>query len=522
MTTQSRKPSAAAGPTAARRASARGARRDRFEALVGELLHDLEGNAGVAFEEGLRSACARAASHFRATRLEIAPQRAPADNPSPGGGRASVLEIPLATRSCGATPGFALVAERPGEPWTESELGRLRLIGALFAAHLRQRTIELELHESEVWLYVAMESATFGTWDWDITSDRVRFIAPFSRLEGMPQIRETIGSDWFKVTHPDDVPAARALVENAIAGRSDDFAFTVRSQRPPYRAGEWIQLYSRGRVVERDAAGRAIRIMGVHEDVTEAKRKEEVERAREEHFARASRLLAISALTSSIAHEINQPLAAMTAFLQAARRLLDQGEGKRGEVVAALDRGVELAERASEIIRRLRRLLRREQPLREEFALAPLLESVRDQLLREARAAHVELRIAPGIPPGTLAGDRIQIEQALINLARNAVEALAGHDRGPKVVTLDAELADGWARLRVADTGAGIPEGERSRLFQPFHTTKREGSGLGLVICESIAELHGGRARLERSGPEGSVFVLELPQVAEGSDADAV
>ena len=172
-------------------------------------------------------------------------------------------------------------------------------------------------------------------------------------------------------------------------------------------------------------------------------------------------------------------------------------------------------------MRRLRRLLRRERPLREPIPLAPLLASVREQLLREARAGRIEVRIAPEVPAVILEGDRVQIEQALLNLARNAVEALVGHGREPRLVTLGADVAKGWVHLRVADNGPGVPEDERALLFQPFHTTKSGGSGLGLVICESIAELHGGRARLERSGPEGSAFVIELPLDSEGADAGA-
>jgi len=490
-----------------------------FEAVLAELLCDLDAAGGGPPAARIDRALGRAGHHFGARRIEILPLGAGGPEAGAGGARSARIAIPLFDRRQDREPRSALVAERPGREWRAAEVRRLRLVAALIAAALRQSEAEFELRESQIWLYLAMESATFGTWDWHIPTDRVRYTAPFDRTRGTPEIRETEGGDWFRVTHPDDIPAARAEVERAIAGESDGFAFAVRSQHPPYRAGEWIWFYSRGRVVERDASGRATRIMGVHEDVSESKRKEAAERAREERFAQASRLLALSALTSSIAHEINQPLAAMTGFLQSARRLLDQGEGRREEVIAALDRSVALGERAAEIVRRLRRLLRREQPLRERIEVPALLADVRDQLQREARAAGVELRVAetPALPE--LRGDRIQIEQALINLGRNAIEELAGRGEGPRVVTLDAEADERWARLRVADTGPGIPESSRRRLFQPFHSTKSSGSGLGLVICESIAELHGGRARLERSGPEGSAFLLELPIAAEEPDA---
>ena len=193
MSTKIPKPGAAARRSPARRPPARRARPVRFESLVAELLRDLDEGGGRAFEDRLRSACARAAGHFRATRLEVVPLTARAARPLRRGARTVTLEIPLSERTGEAGPRHALVARRPGEPWTDPEIGRLQLIGALFAATLRQSAFELELRESQVWLYLAMESATFGTWDWDVASDRVRFIAPFNRSEGAPEIRETRG-----------------------------------------------------------------------------------------------------------------------------------------------------------------------------------------------------------------------------------------------------------------------------------------------------------------------------------------
>ncbi|HSM50960.1 MAG TPA: ATP-binding protein, partial [Thermoanaerobaculia bacterium] len=106
---------------------------------------------------------------------------------------------------------------------------------------------------------------------------------------------------------------------------------------------------------------------------------------------------------------------------------------------------------------------------------------------------------------------RKQIEQALTNLVRNAVEALAGHERAPRIVTLGGAARGESVEMHVSDNGPGVPAETRERLFEPFFTTKTAGTGLGLLVCLSIAELHGGHVRLDRTGPEGSCFVLELP-----------
>lgn len=491
--------------------SAREGKLTRFESLLSGILASLEGDASTPLDTRVREALELVTRHYRAQRVEILrsePTAVGGDGLPSAGAR---VALPLMVSSTPGAPAQLLFCERGDATWSQREKAQLGLVANLFAGALRQREFELELLESQVWLFMALESATIGTWDWDLASDRVRYITPFDRYDAVPEVRETSGGNWFATTHPEDVPAARAEVERAVTGDSDGFAIVVRSQNPPYRSGEWIRIYSRGRVVERDASGRATRIMGVHEDVTESKKKEEADRAREATLAQASRLLSLSALTSSIAHEINQPLAALTSFLQAAKRLLDQGEEHREEVEDAIERSITLAERASEIVRRLRRLLRREQPLRERIDLPNELMSVRDQLVREARAAGVELRVLPGEAPLAFLGDRIQIEQALVNLVRNGIEAVAASERNPRVVTLEATATADGVQLRVSDNGPGILESARERLFEPFFTTKSSGSGLGLVVCDSIAELHGGRARLDRTGPEGSSFVLDLP-----------
>jgi two-component system sensor histidine kinase DctS len=129
----------------------------------------------------------------------------------------------------------------------------------------------------------------------------------------------------------------------------------------------------------------------------------------------------------------------------------------------------------------------------------------------EAAAAEVEIVVAKEMGPSRVRADEIQIEQVVINLVRNAIEALGESDRRPRTVSLEVAAVDGLAEIRVTDTGPGIPADIRSRLFEPLATSKETGRGLGLAICHSIAEIHGGRLDVERSGPEGTTFVLVLP-----------
>lgn len=493
-----------------------------FLRLLEGVVARLNGPEERAVEDAVRESLSQVAAFFSAESAEIvsssgegselaavgAEARATLQVALPGGPLSSASSVVLTTKS-----------ERV---WTELDRRHFELVAGLILGSLRVGRVEEELRANREWLVLALEGARVGTFDWDIQSDRVRYTAPFVAPGGLPEPKEAVGADWFVHTHPHDVPAARAEVQNAIDGKSESFAFVVRSQRPPYRNGEWIHLYSRGKVLARGEDGRALRIVGVFEDVTEATRKEELERGREAALARAGRQSSLATVASCLAHELNQPLAALTSFVEAAARLLAQGEAGHAEIEQALRRSAALAGRASEIVRRVGRLLKREPPLRESIEFPEALLDLGSHLGHEARLAGVDLTVAAGGPPFRFFGDRLQIELALVNLTRNAIEALAVADGGSGRVVLSAERSGEKLLLRVVDNGPGVPAETAARIFEPYFTTKREGSGLGLAICESIAEGHGGRVRLERTGPEGSCFVLELPiSGVEDGDAEA-
>jgi signal transduction histidine kinase len=173
---------------------------------------------------------------------------------------------------------------------------------------------------------------------------------------------------------------------------------------------------------------------------------------------------------------------------------------------------VAFAHRASAIVRRFRRHLQREAPLREPIDLGSLLLEVRENVHREAVAADVEIVVPERLGHVVARGDALQIEQVLLNLVRNAVEALDGTGRRPRTVALSMREAGDWVEIRVSDNGPGIPNGIPDHLFEPLATSKEAGRGLGLAICHSIAEIHGGRLDVERTGPDGTTFVLALPR----------
>jgi two-component system, LuxR family, sensor kinase FixL len=405
----------------------------------------------------------------------------------------------------------ALFGSQRAGSWTDRHSRQLGIAARAVSEALCRQRAESELREQQIWLVMAMESASVGVWDWDLENDSVRFLSRSEEHADGLRIQHTRASEESEWYHPDDHQAASIELEKAISGETDGFSRVVRQRVRSDPDGRWHHVYSRGRVIERDAAGRAVRIMGTYEDVTEAYERNLAEKAREAAMARATRMASLGVLASSLAHDLNQPLTALTSFLEGTIRLLSRGQAAEADVVDALERSVSFAHRASDIVRSFRRLLQHEAPVRDAVELSSLLQRVRDRMQQEAAANGVEVEVQEAPEPVVFQGDGLQIEQVVVNLVRNAIEALGGSDRRRRIVTLNARKADGLVEVRVADNGPGIPCGILDRLFEPLATSKEAGRGLGLAICHSIAEIHGGRLQVERSGPEGATFVLALP-----------
>jgi C4-dicarboxylate-specific signal transduction histidine kinase len=239
------------------------------------------------------------------------------------------------------------------------------------------------------------------------------------------------------------------------------------------------------------------------------KRAEERERLHLQQLARVGRISAMGEMASAIAHEVNQPLAALRTNAQACLRLLAQSQ--TGELAAALERMAAQAERAGEIIRRLRGFMAREAGDMLPVHVNELATEVVDIVGPEARRSSIRLdtSLAPGLP--RVMADPIQVEQVLVNLVRNAIETI-DHANGPQRWVALATRREGDAVVvSVEDGGPGVEPGVAERIFEPFFTTKEQGMGIGLSISRSIAEAHGGRLWLDARSGGGARFHLSLP-----------
>ncbi|MDP9142820.1 MAG: PAS domain S-box protein [Pseudomonadota bacterium] len=279
-----------------------------------------------------------------------------------------------------------------------------------------------------------------------------------------------------------------------VAQRKDGSTFPI-----DLSVGEFRSDGERGFVgILRDISDR---IRSVHET--------EDLRARLAHVARIGTL---GEMVSGIAHEVNQPLTAITNYASACRRLLESGQARPAELAGTLEKISQQSERAGQVIRGLRNLVRRKEEAREPLDLNALVKEVSrltDFELRQS-SFRLVLTLAPRLPKVMV--DGIQIQQVLINLIRNGFEAMRENAVGD-VIEVTSHAADGSVELRVSDSGGGMDPKVVEHLFEPFVTTKAMGIGLGLSICKSIVSAHGGTLIYSPGKSGGTTFVLTLPSL---------
>jgi PAS domain S-box-containing protein len=251
-------------------------------------------------------------------------------------------------------------------------------------------------------------------------------------------------------------------------------------------------------------------------DITAVRRAEQEARQHQAELVHVCRLSTLGEVATGMAHELNQPLSAIANYANGASRRLQAGVGDPGELVDAMGQITTQARRASEIIRRLRALVGRQPPSRSEADLNQLVREVCSFV--EFETAKLDVQIALELAPGRipLDVDLVQIEQVLLNLLRNALDALEEVPPGRRKLLIRTSVGEEGARVDVQDNGPGIPPGRMERLFDPFFTTKQAGMGMGLPISQTILENHEGRIWVESVLGRGSTFHVTLPVKAPG------
>ena len=260
---------------------------------------------------------------------------------------------------------------------------------------------------------------------------------------------------------------------------------------------------------------------GFIRDLTDQQLTEDRLKELQSEVTHMSRFTALGEMASTLAHEINQPLTAISNYLKGSRRLLDRMEGENVEILKdAVSKAADQALRAGQIIRRLREFVARGESERRIESLPKLIEDASTLALVGAREHGIAVMFRLDPTADLVLADRIQIQQVLVNLMRNAIEVMS---EGGTVRRLDIATAagpDDQVEVTVADTGAGLAPEVAKQLFQPFVTTKRKGMGLGLSICRTIVEAHGGKIWVESPPDGGTIFHFTLRAAAHERETD--
>jgi PAS domain S-box-containing protein len=314
---------------------------------------------------------------------------------------------------------------------------------------------------------------------------------------------------WIDAVHPEDKGDVSSAQKRWLAGEgSGRLDVTFRIVRPD-GATRWI--HRRGTVIC-DEQGRPYRASGLTEDVTEEKRAEEALAQVKSDLAHVTRVTTMGQLAASIAHEVNQPLAAVATNGNACLRWLAREPPNLDEAREAAARIVRDANRAAEVVANVRALTRKTPARKDWVNVNDTIGEVMTLTRVEAQKGRVALRtqLSPDVPP--VLADKVQLQQVLLNLVVNGIEAMSGAVAEPRDLVIgSAKDVTNDVLVTVRDSGAGLDAGTADRLFDPFYTTKPGGMGMGLAISRSIIESHGGRIWAAPNTPRGAVFHFTLP-----------
>ena len=331
-----------------------------------------------------------------------------------------------------------------------------------------------------------------------------------ARIVGFTKSERLDLNQLFQRVHPDDLEAVRQTLAKAIE-REGQYEMDYRVMLTDGQV-RWIA--SRGSV-QFETDGKPVSVLGVSMDITKHKQSElEVTEQRNE-LAHLARVATVSELSGSLAHELNQPLATILTNAQAAQRLLAQQPPDLAEARDILADIISEDQRAGEVIRRLRSMLKQGetslQPQAANEIIKEVIQFTRNDLIRHRVTTH--LNLAVDLPP--ILGDRIQLQQVLINLILNACDAMVATPPAARRLALATSLHEAAVRVSITDTGCGLPSDVES-IFRPFYTTKHQGLGLGLSICRSIVKAHQGRLWAEAgdAASGGTTLHLEIPVIA--------
>ena len=411
-------------------------------------------------------------------------------------------------------PPGSVVRYRPASIWEEYGwyiAGALAIIAVqavlilgLLLQRARRRRAEAELRESQEFMELSTSAGELGLWVRDLERGDLWVNQRLRSLFGFGEHDVLRFDDVLARIHPDDQTRVVSIVQQA---QENDLLFEVDFRILSNGTERWV--VAKGRSVD-DAPGHGKRRMGVVTDITARKKAElEAQRHRDE-LAHAGRVSVMGQLSSALAHELNQPLGAILRNAEAAELFLQGIPPDLQEVRGILADIRKDDQRAGEVIDRMRALLKRREFQWSELDLNALVEEVASLVRPDAERRRVKLGLdlAPTLFP--IRGDRVQLQQVLLNLLLNAMDATTSNAPEDRHVSVCTRCFDGQAEVAVTDAGHGIAPEILKHVFEPFFTTKANGMGLGLAISHNIIEAHRGHIRAENNPDGGATFRITL------------
>jgi PAS domain S-box-containing protein len=369
-----------------------------------------------------------------------------------------------------------------------------------------RKQAEEALRRSEAYLAAAQRLSLTGSFSWKVSSGEIFWSEQCFRIVGYDRTIKPSLELILQRTHPTDIARVRQVIDRASRD-GKDYELEHQLLMPN---GSIKSVHVVARAV-RDESGR-VEFIGAIMDVSAAKRAEQELRHAQAELARISRVTTLGELAASIAHEVNQPITGVVTNAEVALRWLGAEPPNLDEVREVLGHIVKDGRRAGDIIHRIRGLITKAPPRMARFdvneAVLDVIPLTRSELLRHG--VSLQTQLATGLP--LIEADRIQLQQVILNLILNAVEAMSGIDEGAREMRISTEReASNGVLVIVRDFGPGLDPQSVDRLFEAFYTTKPDGLGMGLAICRSIIKAHGGRLWATANEPRGAVFQFTLP-----------
>jgi signal transduction histidine kinase len=405
---------------------------------------------------------------------------------------------------------FALYYDEPRMP-TSLEQSLIEQFTHIASIAVERVQSDAALKQSEAFLAEAQHLSLTGSFSWRVATDEITWSEQLYRIfeldQGVPVTRELISSR----VHPEDVTVCHEMIERAC-GNGSDVEYEHRLQMPDHSV-KYLHVVAHG---TRDQDGR-LEYLGAIQDVTERRRSEEALGKVRSELAHVARVTSLGALTASIAHEVNQPLSGIITNAGTCLRMLAADPPNIDGARETARRTIRDGNRASDVITRLRALFIKKDVTTESVDLNEATREVIALSWSELQRSRVILRpeLADDLPPVT--GDRVQLQQVILNLIRNASDAMSAVEDRPRLLVIRTERDEGDAvRLSVQDAGVGFEPQGAERVFEAFYTTKSDGMGIGLSVSRSIIESHHGRLCAAPNDGPGVTFSFSIPRRAEG------